>query len=123
MNYEPIARCMDNGHVIRFFFQKYPKNWRFGQLDQKSCGVFPVERSPHILSLCVPSSGFSINQPLFLKKTFFLRYFYLGCTELGIQPSCVRSPWLGEREDSIKVGVFSKKLFIKNDEILFYSRK
>ena len=64
-------------------------------MGQISCGAFPVEISAHILSLCV-------TRPLFLKKNKLSRHFKgksiwdwdmnLGCKELGIQPSCVRSP-------------------------------
>ena len=70
---------------------------RFRQMGQKSCGVFgvfPVEISAHILSLCVPSPWFSINQPLFLRKTKLSRNLKgkciwdwdvnLGCKLLGI---------------------------------------
>jgi hypothetical protein len=70
------------------FFQKYHKQLaNLGRWAKKSCGefgVFPVELSAHILSLCVE------NQPLFLHKTKVLRCFKgisiwnmnLGCKEL-----------------------------------------
>ena len=95
-----------------FFFKKIKKIGDLGRWAKNTVGFFQLN-AHHTFCHCLPSSGFSINQPLFLKN-LFLRYFYLGCTELGVQPSCVRSPWLGESEDSIKVGVFSKKLFITN---------
>ena len=49
--------AMDN--VITAFFKISQIIKQFGQMGQMICvvfGVFPVELSAHILSLCVPSS-------------------------------------------------------------------
>ena len=82
---------------MKAFFKNIQIIGRFGQMGRINCGVFgvfPAELSPHNLS------SFSINQSLFLLR--FLRHLKgifiwdwdmnLGCKELDIQPSCVRSP-------------------------------
>ena len=81
---------------MRTFFKNIPNNlliWQMGRMNCGVFGVFPVEISAHILSLCVPSPLISIYQPLFPQKTKLLRHFkgkqYLGL----IQPLCVRSLW------------------------------
>ena len=49
-------------------------HWKFWKKYGSVCHLFSctVELSTHILSLCVPSLWFFINQPLFLKKLKFL---------------------------------------------------
>ena len=57
--HEKLGHSMDNGHVIRAFFKNITNNWPIWAdgSNELWCilGVFPVELSVHILSLCVPS--------------------------------------------------------------------
>ena len=66
--------------------------------------LFLAAFSVHILSLCFPTPWFFINKSFFsTEKTSFLELFkgisiwvcdmILGCKELEIRSSCVRSPW------------------------------
>ena len=101
-------------HVLRTpneaFFHGKPKlqglGRKFGQINFFVIwGIFCQSISTHFGTMS-PLSMFSINQPLFLKKekafisksqSFILDWdlnliLILGRKELGIQPSCVRSP-------------------------------
>ena len=65
-----LVQNMDNGHVIRTFFKHIPNNRLIGAKGPNKLwfiwGISSWNLS--ILSLCVPSPWFSINQHLFLQK-------------------------------------------------------
>ena len=66
-----LPKSMDNWHVMRTFFQKYPNSWLiWADGPNKLWGIWCI------LLLCVPSPWLSIYQPLFSTKTKLL--IYLG---------------------------------------------
>ena len=63
-----IAKDMDN-RVMIAFFKNVPNNWPiWPDGPNKLWGIWGIKLSAQILSFCVPSTLFSINQPLFLQK-------------------------------------------------------
>ena len=104
-------RCrLDYAHGLRkpneAFFHRNPKLFglsrQFGQINFVVFGVFSANLSAPILILRVPCPCFPLFNNYFYKKlSLYIQIpnIYLGLgfefgPQLGIQPSCVRSPWL-----------------------------
>ena len=82
MNYAPIARCMDNGHVTRAFFKNIQRIGNLGRWAKNIVGYFQLN-AQHTFCHCVYTvQDFSSINYYFKKK--LLRHFYCGCKELGI---------------------------------------
>ena len=61
---------MNNGGMMRAVLKNITNNWRIWKdgpkINSGEFGVFLAQLSAYILSMCVPSPLFLINQPLFL---------------------------------------------------------
>jgi hypothetical protein len=64
-HWKTITKDMNNG-VMRAFFKSIPNNWLiWADGSNKLWGIWGIKLSAHILSFCVPSPWFPINQPLY----------------------------------------------------------